>query len=527
VATESLSELLTGTGGGARVVFGRQAEPVSLGRLMANGSRLFSDRADAETLGILMTNDQPTVEVLLGAVIHGATLVSLPLPGRAADPGAYLAFLAETCQRTGVGEIVVADHVAELVQAAGHPIRRHSDLSRAPLAAPGAAFRLVQFTSGSTEQPKPVIVDDAALGANVSAVLATLAPRPGDALVSWLPLAHDMGLVGMLLTGLAATGPRWAGPSDVVLLDPMAFVRRPGLWIEALSHWRGSFTASPDFGYRLATRRRPAGQFDLSNLRCAIVGGEIIRAETLAAFSEAYRVDGLDPRGLCPAYGMAEMGLAVTMTPTDERWQERRVSAFALADGRLDEPRSAADALVLVSSGRPLPGYAVDAGGDQERSGRLAVRGPSTGLDGITNASFAGPDGWFPTGDVGFTAGDWLYVCGRDDDYLVAEGRNIYAPAVETAVAEVDGVRPGRVTAVGLPSGEWAIVAEPIRRARLAGTEVAALQHDIRRAAVRAATVQPGRVVLARAGALPLTASGKLQRRKVRSLLLKGEFAEL
>jgi acyl-CoA synthetase (AMP-forming)/AMP-acid ligase II len=511
-----------------RMVFGRDRTRVPGLELASAGARLFDDSAGAGVAGVLMTNDRPTVEVVFGALATGARLVSLPVPGRGADLVDYADFLAGITAEHGLTEVVAADEYAGLLEGIGVPARAHSALHTRPLATPHPdGFGLVQYTSGSTRRPRPVYLDDARIGANIAALLEVLDPQPGDCLVSWLPLSHDMGLVGMVLTCAAGAGPAWAGGGDLVLMDPRAFLRRPADWIEALSHWNAAFTGAPDFAFRMAAERRAGPGLVLSSLRCAIVGGEIVRAETLDAFAAAYRDQGLDPRALCPAYGMAELGVAATMTPPGEHWRERELSSAALADGLARPPQPGEAATRLVASGLALPGYDVDtAAGDREVA-QVAVRGPSLGADGATGRPFAGADGWYRTGDAGLVDGGWLYVCGRLDDWVVSHGRNIYAPAVEAAVAAVGGVRAGRVTAVGLPTGEWTIIAEPAGRTRLEPAEVGALRREIRRAAVDVAATRPDGVVIVAPGSLPLTSSGKLQRNLARARLLKGELADV
>jgi fatty-acyl-CoA synthase len=540
-----LSRLAVAGAGGMRVVFGADGEGMEAAELMVAGLRSFSGSADADVVGVLMTNDRPTVEVVLGALAAGVRLVSLPPPGRGADLEEYAALLRGIRERYELAEVVAADDLAVLLEGVGVPARAHSAMGRAPLAAPRAGgFELVQFTSGSTRQPRPVVLSDVALGANVTAMLEVVAPRPGDTLVSWLPLAHDMGLVGMLLTGLAAGAPEWTGGADVVLLDPRAFLRRPAAWVEALSRWDGTFTAAPDFAFWMAAQRGPRGGVDLSSLRCAIVGGEIVRADTLERFTAAFAGCGFDPVALCPAYGMAELGVAATLTPPAVLWRELAVDTLGLADDQV-RPTRGHDGTVtrLVASGAPLPGYEVRArapgagvngltgpdrfDGSSGLVERLAVRGPSVGVDGTTGSSFAGDDGWFSTGDVGFVEEGGLYVCGRTDDWVVTHGRKLHAPTVEVAVGEVAGVRAGRVTAVGLPTGGWVVVAEPFGRSPLRSVEIAPLQREIRRVAVDTAAARPDEVVVVAPGSLPLTSSGKLQRNQVRARFLRGELVQV
>jgi fatty-acyl-CoA synthase len=352
--------------------------------------------------------------------------------------------------------------------------------------------------------------------------LESLAPEPGDGVVSWLPLSHDMGLVGMLLTGLAAGADGWTGGTPVVLLEPATFLRSPATWASALSHHRGSFTAAPDFGYRLASRRPPSGDVDLSHLRCAIVGGEMVRATTLDDFTARFEAGGLGRLALCPAYGMAEVGLAVSITAPREVWRDRIVSLSALSRGQVQRPRDDDDELRLVACGRPLPGYDVVCPEPEDGVGSIGVSGPSVGTDPLTSAPLAGEDGVYHPGDVGFADDGWLFVCGREDDTIVASGCNIYAPAIEAAVSRLDGIREGRVAVVGLPTGEWAVVAEPSHVVPCGSPRAAEIARSVRRAAVHSGATKPDRVVLVPRGQLPLTASGKTQRKLVRRKLVDG-----
>lgn len=523
----ALSKLILDGVDGAGIVFGTEAAAIPAAQLAEAGADLFGSSASA-AVGVLMTNDRPTVELLLGAIAVGAVLVSLPLPSRGADLKAYGDLLRASCEAHEVKEIVARDDIAELLDGLGLPTRPHTELRHdQPVAAPtGSGFQLVQFSSGSTHRPKPVVLADHVIGANVAGILDVLDPRPGDCAVSWLPLSHDMGLIGMLLTSISAASPARVGQGTIVLLEPTEFLRRPAQWLEALDRWGGTFTAAPDFGLRMAAQHPPSSLLDLSRLRVAIVGGEIVRADTLVTFTETYRAMGLASRALCPAYGLAEATLAVTLTGPEEMWRRRTVDAEALVCERVAAATPGGATAILVASGPPLPHHDVDCGPDPDIVGPVSVRGPSIGIDGTTGQSFADLHSWYQTGDVGFLDDGWLYVCGRADDYLVTHGRQVYAPAVEAAVGGVDGVRSGRVTAVALPTGHWSLVAEEASSYPLTSREQTNLRRAIRLAVTSVATAQPDNVVLVRRGTLPLTASGKLRRNEVRSRLVRGDLVE-
>ncbi len=444
--------------------------------------------------------------------------------------------LAEVvCRREGVREIVVPDALAALARAAlsSRPtavrVRAHSALGAAPIARPDPrGFHLVQHSSGSTGAPKGIELDDAALGSNVTALLAATGATAGDGTVSWLPLSHDMGLVGMLLTGVAAGAGATRGRSEVHLMEPGRFLRSPASWVQELSDRRASITAAPDMGYRLVIDHGAAPAVDLSRLRCAIVGGEVVRASTLQRLTAALAPLGLSPSAPCPAYGLSEVGLGVSLTPPGAGWRElaldgdrvidrswRHGSAPTSGGGRAGGLRSA-----VVASGVPLAGYDVGVAGES-RTGRLLVRGPSIGRHPGDGASLAGPDGWLDTGDLGAVVDGWVVVTGRADDLLVVHGLQVHAPALEDDLARVPGVRAGRVLAVTRPTGEWVVLAESER-----GADPATLRSDLAVVAVRHAGARPDEVTLVRRGQLPTTPSGKLRRGEALARLLRGELEE-
>lgn len=518
----ALSQLIDSGLERTQIGFGPTGALSSAAGLRSAGERRFSSTADASGFGMVMSNDRPTVECLLGAIACGARLVSFPAPPRG-DRTDYRAGLEQGCLDHGLREIVAEPGLAASLGQLGLPMRGHDQLAARPLAAgsePG--FQLVQFSSGTTQQPKPVVLDDPGLGGNVAATLDRVDPRPGDNVVSWLPLSHDMGLVGMLLASIAGMGPHGADGGTIVLLDPAQFMRAPGLWLELISEHRGTVTAAPDFGLRFAALRPPRGDVDLTSLRCVIVGAEPVRADTLAQFTATYADQGFRAEALCPAYGLAEAGLAVTMTPPAERWRSRRVSLAALADNELAAGRPGEPTIDLVASGPALTGYDTATDGPPSGTGRIAVRGPSIGTDGRTNASFAGRDGWMTTGDEGFLDDGWLYVCGRTDDYLVTHGRNLYAPAIESAVATVPGVRSQRAAAISLPDGTWVVVAETSKATLGSPPAADRLRDDIRREVVHTAGAQPDEILLIGRATMPVTTSGKLRRAELRTRMLAG-----
>jgi fatty-acyl-CoA synthase len=483
-----------------RVVFPVSDTIRHINQVVDAGRAQYTSDADQPVVAAMLTNDEPSVELVLGAIAQGAVLVSLPLPGRAVAADSYIGFLRRALADSGATRVVARDDIAVMLRSAGIEATAHSEISASPpVATSGPGFELIQYSSGSTGPPKPIRVDHEVLATNIAAILDRVQARSGDVTVSWLPISHDMGLIGMLLASLAAADDTWTAGAEIVLIDPEAFLRRPTIWMEAISHWQGTFTAAPDFGYRLAVTRHAGGDLNLTTLRHAIIGGEVVRAPTLRSFDEAFRPAGLVPSVFAPAYGMAELGLAATMTGPDEVWRSTDLAAG-------DAP-----ARTLVSSGRPLGGYTIDV---DEDTARLTVVAPAAGRDGLTGAPLA-PDGRLLTGDTGFVTPDgWVYVTGRLDDIIVVNGRNISALDIEAAVSAVPSVRAGRVAAVNLESGEWVIAAE----LQAVGSDGGAqgIQRDVRGAAVGAVNAAPDDIALLPPGSLPMTSSGKLQRTEVR-----------
>ncbi|GJF04522.1 fatty acyl-AMP ligase [Pseudonocardia sp. D17] len=388
---------------------------------------------------------------------------------------------------------------------------------------------LLQLTSGSTAEPKAVRITHANLYANIRGMIAAAQLDAGrDVMVSWLPLFHDMGMVGFL------TIPMVAG-IELVTVTPADFLSRPLLWAELISKYRGSVTAAPNFAYSVLARqlaRAEDGSLDLSSMRFALNGAEPIDPDAVDALTAAGKRFGLREDSVVCAYGMAETALGVSFAPCDTGMVVDHVDAEQLELHRVAQPAIYGPSRRFPRLGPPLPGIEVRVVGDDGRVlgerevGILQLRGESVTpgyltVDGPRPAQDA--DGWLDTGDEGYLAGVEVVVCGRRKDVIIMGGRNIYPTDIERAAADAPDVRAGNVVAVRLEAGagrhrESFLVAVESRRAGDEEAE-AVIRKDVTSRVVAACGVRPADVVVLRPGTLPKTPSGKLRRSATGHLL--------
>lgn len=404
---------------------------------------------------------------------------------------------------------------------------------------------LLQYTSGSTAMPRGVEVTHGNLMANERAIADAFDLREEDVVVSWLPLFHDMGLIGTLLQPLHAG-------ACAVLMSPAQFLQRPQRWLEAISRFRGTVSGAPDFAYRLCARRIDGDAhqgLDLSSWRLAFCGAEPVRAATLEAFVDRFAPAGFNAQSLYPCYGLAEATLLVTggekaegMTVRVFHTKELELGhAIGLGDG--SSPPAVGER-ALVSCGRARPEHEVRVvdveSGEQlpeGRVGEIQVWGPSVARGYFGNARASaetfvrhGSGVILRTGDLGFLHAGELFVTGRSKDVIIVRGRNLYPQDLENSVEEkVSVVRKGRTVAFAFESnGEECI--------GLAAEVPRAVQKLIRPVAVCEAIAvclgrehgeAPGVVILLDHGQVPVTSSGKLQRGACRAAWQAGELKSL
>ncbi|OGK81198.1 MAG: hypothetical protein A2X53_05530 [Candidatus Rokubacteria bacterium GWA2_70_23] len=404
-----------------------------------------------------------------------------------------------------------------------------------PVLAPRQASEdpaLIQYTSGSTGAPKGVFLSHANVLANIRAIGEAIAIGPEDVAVSWLPLYHDMGLIGTWLACLYFGIP-------VVILSPLAFLSRPARWLRAIHAHRATLSPAPNFAFDLCVRKVTDAEIeglDLSSWRLACNGSEPVSPETIERFTRRFAPYGFKPEAMCPVYGLAESSVALTAPPLGRGPRVDHVARAGFERLREARPAAADDdsPLRFVSCGRPLPGHEVrivDATGQpvaERVEGRIEFRGPS-----VTSGYFRNPEAtravlhgeWMDSGDLGYEAQGELFITGRQKDIIIKAGRNLYPQEVEEIVGDIPGIRKGCVAAFGVADPETGterlvVVAES---RETAPARIEALRAGVLERVVTVLGIPPDVVVIARPGAVLKTSSGKIRRSATRDGYLRGE----
>lgn len=390
---------------------------------------------------------------------------------------------------------------------------------------------LIQYTSGSTGEPRGVELSHKNILANLVAIGRGVGVRADDVTVCWLPLYHDMGLIGCWLFSLYFGLP-------IVALSPTEFLRRPVRWLRAIERFRGTLSPAPNFAYELCVRKINAAALeglDLNSWRVALNGAEPISPDTIARFTERFGPFGFRPETMMPVYGLAETSVALAFSPRGRAPRIDRVGRETFQRSRRAQPvpSEQADSLSFVSVGRPLPEHEVRVVDDNEQvvgermEGHLQFRGPSTTRGYYRNpeatAELFSADGWCRTGDLGYRAEGELFITGRTKDLIIQAGRNIYPQEIEEVAAAVEGVRRGCVAAFSVPEpnrGTEALVL--LAETRETNQAVRArIASEIMRRVGSVCRVSPEVVRLVAPQTIPKTPSGKLRRGASRELYLR------
>ena len=512
-------------------------ELAAASREVANGLRQHGI-GPGDAVALMLPTHPGYFDAFCGVLLAGGVPVPLYPPGRASLLEDHLRRQARI-----LGDVrAVLLITDETVAPAAHLLRacvpglkgcvtveelRSSDRGglRLPVVRPSDTA-LVQYSSGSTGHPKGVVLTHEQLLANIRALGAAVKVGPEDTFVSWLPLYHDMGLIGGWLMSLCF-GYMFA------VMSPLSFLARPARWLRAVEQHHGTLSASPSFGYELCVRHIADDELaglDLSSWRIACNGAEPVSANTIRRFAERFGPYGFRPEAMAPAYGLAEAGLGLTFPPLGRSPLIDSVDRETLArSSRAVPATNEAPARLVVSCGRPLPGYTVrivDETGREapERAqGGVEFRGPSA-----TSGYFGDPAGtealrhgdWLDTGDIGYLAGGELYLTGRAKDLVIRAGRNLNPEEIEEAIGDVAGVRRGCVAVFASDDPELGAERLVVVAETNLGCNESEARSDLRRriaaATVGVAGATADDIVLAPPDSVLKTPSGKIRRAATR-----------
>ncbi|MGA7757834.1 MAG: AMP-binding protein [Ilumatobacteraceae bacterium] len=502
-------------------------------------------------VAILGPTSRELITIIRGCWMAGLASMVLPLPMRM---GSLDVFIDSTRGRILHGDaklLLIDDLLADFyVPAEGDPpiMPMKAIMPGAPNVPTGDALEIpahdperlviLQYTSGSTSEPKGVMIPDRVLSANIDACAEAAELNRDDAMVSWLPLYHDMGLVGFLAL------PMTKGV-DLVQAAPQDFLAHPGNWMQWLSDYRATATAGPNFSWVLATRAlKRMKDLDLSRLTVALSGAEPVDPKAVDAFvAEASRF-GFTAGGMFPAFGMAEVAIGGTFPPRRRGLVTDTVDRIVLETQRVakpvvihDEDELGLTARQLPLLGKPVPGLemkVVDPETFEElperHVGELLLRGTS-----VTPGYYKRPDataalfheGWLCTGDLAYLLDGELVLCGRIKDVIIVGGRNVFPEDIERSVGPLDGVRAGNVIAFGMEGykgKESVVVVAEVRVSDTSG-DLGEIRERIHHRTLEVCGLPPRDVMLVTPGTLPKTSSGKLQRAKCRDEYLNEELA--
>ena len=525
------------------------ATDVSYGELSRDALRVAKGLADrglepGDRVALLLPTGREFFDAFFGTLYAGGVPVPIYPPLRASQIEEHLRRQVAILTNAGVAALLTfqrARPVATFLRGEVPSLRSVESVADLyagePLATPhrprSEHLAFLQYTSGSTGDPKGVRLTHANLLANIRAMGRMLEISSTDVFVSWLPLYHDMGLIGAWLGSLYYAAP-------VAIMSPLAFLSRPDRWLWAIHRYHATLSAAPNFAFELCLKRLDPERLeglDLSSLRMVVNGAEPVSASTVRRFTDAFAPYGFRASAMAPSYGLAEDSVGLTFPPPGRPPIVDRVDREALTRRGEALPAGPEDphALEFVACGQPLPHHDVrivdDAGRElpERREGNVQFRGPSATAGYYRNEAKTRElfDGyWLRTGDLGYVADGDLYLTGRTKDLIIRGGRNVYPQELEEAVGDIDGVRKGCVAVFGSPdprthTERLIVLAETRESEHDART---ALERRIVEVSTDVLESPPDEVVLAPPRTVLKTSSGKLRRAACRELFEAGRI---
>lgn len=524
---------------------------IRYGQLLTNAKKvaqglMIRGIKNGETVAIMLPTCEEFFYCFFGILLAGGIPVPIYPPFRMDQIEDYAKREAKILSNAGVRILITfqkAEAVSKLLKVFItnlNEVVTTDDLMQSPGEIPNLTIEaedpaLIQYTSGSTSDPKGVLLTHFNLLSNLRAVGKTIHITAADRVVTWLPLYHDMGLIGTWLGSLYYGIP-------VTVLSPLFFLNRPERWLWAIHYYRGTLSAGPNFAYELCVRKINDDMIqglDLSSWRLAFNGAEAIYPKTMERFAEKFAPYGLKPETLFPVYGLAESTVALAFPPLGRVPRIDKIERESFEKQKRAVPIQPGEEnfLEFISCGKPIVGHEIrivdDA--DQElperRIGNLQFRGPSA-MQGYyrnpdaTQAAYH--NGWWNTGDLGYFADEEIFITGRKKDIIIKAGRNLHSAELEDIAGQVTGVRKGCVVAFGVSdaqsgSEKLIIVAETnVQKAEVRDQIVAEIIEKI----ATDVGMPPDQVVLVAPKTIPKTSSGKLRRAACKESYLLGKLGQ-
>jgi fatty-acyl-CoA synthase len=530
--------------------FGKE-EVISYGKLLEMSLRVahaYQQRGlrPGDTVAIMLPTCAGFFYAFFGALLAGCVPVPIYPPFRPHQIEAYAKQEAKILQNAEVRILVTfhqAENLSRLLRAFIPSLKNVSTVDslletteKAPIyPRNGDDFALIQYTSGSTNTPKGVLLSHQNLLANIRTFGTAIAVSSKDVTISWAPLYHDLGLIGMWLGSLYHGAP-------LTLMSPLTFLTRPERWLWAMHYHRGTISGGPNFAYELCVRKIEHAQIeglDLSSWRLAVNGAEAIQPKTLQKFTEKFARYGFRPEAHFPVYGLAESTVCVATSPLNRGPLIDVVERDALETKSVAIPvtdKTNKNFLEFVACGKAIPEHAmrvVNESGEaapERHVGFIQFKGPSSmqGYYGNPEATQAiYHDGWWDTGDMGYLVDEEVYITGRKKDMIIKAGRNLYPAEIEELTSQVPDVRKGCVIAFGATDPErgtesLVVVAETHEKHPQNRETII---EKIKEIIIDALDIAPDHVVLVPPRTVPKTSSGKLQRSACKNAWLAGKLS--